>query len=57
MFLDVVAPTPVEDAEYFISEYWVFILLGIIALIGLYVGYKIVKRKLLSRIMYGKRGR
>ena len=57
MFLDVIGPTPVEEAELFFSEYWIFIILGIIALIGLYMGFRVVKRKALSRIMYGKRGR
>jgi len=57
MFLDVIGPTPVEEAAFFINEYWVFIILGIIALIGLYMGFRVVKRKALSRIMYGKRGK
>ena len=57
MFLDVAGPTPFELAEDVVSEYWIFIILGIIALIGLYMGFRVVKRKTLSRIMYGKRGR
>ncbi len=57
MILDVIGPGPVEDTKFYLSEYWPFIIIGIIALIGLYMVFRVIKRNLLARVMYGKRGR